>query len=129
MQSEVSGLKPATDTSSSPTFITPIEERKSSLYLTKFEIARIVGERAREIVSGTAIKFSNNSEAGLDLYANAAHCLDPFSSSVDPIMMAKMELLQGKIPMIVSRTWPDGTREVIPIKELLVDPAMIDLEY
>ncbi|CCW63465.1 unnamed protein product [Phytomonas sp. EM1] len=129
MQSEILGLKHIKEASASPLLITPRDQRKSSLYLTKFEIARIVGERAREIVSGTAIKFSNETESGLDVHTIAERCQDPYASSVDPVMMAKMELLQGKIPMIVSRTWPDGTREVVPVKELLVDHTLVDLEY
>ncbi|ORC91862.1 putative DNA-directed RNA polymerase subunit [Trypanosoma theileri] len=109
--------------------ITPVEERRSSVYLTKYEVARIVGERARQIVNGTSMFLHNRSNAGersaLEL---AERCTDPHSSLVDPVFIAKNDLLQGRIPMIVRRTWPDGRSEYIPVSELLVDKAMLDLQ-
>lgn len=109
--------------------ITPLSERRSSIFLTKFEIAKIVGERAKQIVNGTASKFFLQGSSGKDAAEIAERCTDPFSSALDPVMMAKHDLVQGKIPMIVQRTWPNGNVEYIPINELQVDPLMLDLNY
>lgn len=109
--------------------ITPLSERRSSIFLTKFEIARIVGERAKQIVNGTASKFFLHGSSGKDAAEVAERCTDPFSLAVDPVMMAKYDLVQGKIPMIVQRTWPNGSEECIPINELQVDPLLLDLNY
>lgn len=107
--------------------ITPASERRSSVYLTKFEVARIVGERARQIVNGAAISLPCAS--GRDASEYAERCLDPLSLAVDPVMIAKQDLLQRNIGMIVRRTWPDGTVENIPVNELFVDPAMLDVQF
>lgn len=108
--------------------ITPGASRRSSVYLTKFEVARIVGERARQIISGSAIRLPSG-VTGRDAAEQAERCTDPTSLVVDPVMVAKLDLVQRKIPMIVRRTWPDGTVENIPVNELLVDTTMLDLHY
>lgn len=115
--------------SSAPCSVTPISERRSSIFLTKFEIARIVGERAKQIVNGTASKFFFHGNNGKDAAEVAERCTDPLSLAVDPVMMAKYDLVQGKIPMIVQRTWPSGEVEHIPINELQVDPLLLDLNF
>eukprot|EP00796_Vickermania_ingenoplastis_P003718 gene3718-2617_t len=112
--------------------ITPEEERRSTIFLTKFEVTRIVGERAKQIVNGTAPRvFSHGSltSANKDAAEAAERCPDAFSLAVDPVMMAKYDLIQGKIPMLVQRTWPNGDVENIPINELQVDPLVLDLNY
>ncbi|KAG5476877.1 hypothetical protein LSCM1_05209 [Leishmania martiniquensis] len=108
--------------------VTPFVERRSGLYLTKFEIARIIGERAKQIVSGTAIP-TPSSAFGRDSLETAERCTNPRSLAVDPVMMAKYDLLQRRIRMMVRRTWPDGTVETIPVNELMVDVTMLDLQY
>lgn len=111
------------------TRITPVQERRSSAYLTKYETARVLGERARQIVSGTSVLMhSRDCHAERDALELAERCSDPYSASVDPIFIAKKDLLQGKIPMIVRRTWPDGRTENIPLSELLIDKAMLNIQ-
>lgn len=110
--------------------ITPPDERKTSIFLTKFEIARIIGERAKQIANGTAVKsYAISHTPGKDSFETAERCTDPYSLAVDPVMMAKYDLVQGKIPMIVQRTVPGGRVENIPISELHLDPLMLDLNY
>ncbi|KAL7701736.1 RNA polymerase Rpb6 [Lotmaria passim] len=107
---------------------TPFAERRSGLYLTKFEVARIVGERAKQIANGAAVSLPATT-SGRDAADTAERCSDPRSLAVDPVMMAKYDLVQRKIPMLVRRTWPDGTTETIPVNELMVDLTMLDLQY
>ncbi|KAG8346030.1 putative RNA polymerase Rpb6 [Trypanosoma vivax] len=110
--------------------VTPLSERRSTPYLTKYELARIVGERARQIVNGTSVFLRDQSCADeRSVLEMAERCVDPYSPLVDPIYIAKIELLQGRIPMIVRRTWPDGLTENIPLCELLVDRSMVDIQF
>lgn len=107
--------------------ITPVSERRSSAFLTKFEVTRIVGERARQIVNGAAISLPSGT--GRDASEYAERCTEPLSLAVDPVMIAKQDLLQRKVGMIVRRTWPDGTVENIPVNELFVDATMLDVQF
>ncbi|RNF04076.1 putative DNA-directed RNA polymerase subunit [Trypanosoma rangeli] len=116
-------------TAGEPLRITPVHERKTSAYLTKYEMARVIGERARQIVNGTSVLLSGRScvheRSALEL---AERCSDPYSLSVDPVFIAKMDLLQGRIPMIVRRAWPCGAIENIPVSELLIDKVMLNMQ-
>ncbi|KAF8298522.1 putative DNA-directed RNA polymerase I subunit [Trypanosoma cruzi] len=109
--------------------VTPVQERRSSAYLTKYEMVRVLGERARQTVNGSSVLLSSrsrvNERSTLEL---AERCSDPYSSSVDPIFIAKMDLLQGRISMIVQRTWPNGKIENIPVSELLIDKTMLNMQ-
>nr|CCC94629.1 putative DNA-directed RNA polymerase subunit [Trypanosoma congolense IL3000] len=108
--------------------ITPAEKRRSGVYLTKYEVARILGERARQIVNGTSLVLDSNSHRGeMSSLEIAEGCTNPYAAAVDPIYISKVELLQKKIPMIVRRIWPDGWCENIPVSELLVDKALLNL--
>lgn len=109
--------------------ITPPSERRSGVFLTKFEVARIVGERARQIINGAILNAppSHHGDDG-DALAVAERCTDPYSLAVDPVMIAKQELVQRKIAMTVRRIWPDGFVEYIPVRELCVDVAMLDMQ-
>ncbi|SCU67773.1 DNA-directed RNA polymerase I subunit, putative [Trypanosoma equiperdum] len=110
--------------------ITPLKDRKSSVYLTKYEVARIIGERARQIVNGTSVLLDSQNGCGTGNSLELAEgCADPFAASVDPIHITKLELLQGRIPMIVRRTWPDGRTENIPVNELKVDKMLLDVQH
>ncbi|KEG13404.1 putative DNA-directed RNA polymerase subunit [Trypanosoma grayi] len=128
IHSEIVGNEEVASTADCPR-VTPVQERRSGAYLTKYEIARILGERARQIVNGTSMLLHSRSNAtersALEL---AERCADPYSLSVDPVFIAKVDLLQGRIPMIVRRTWPDGWTENIPVSELLVDKAMLNMQ-
>jgi DNA-directed RNA polymerase subunit K/omega len=57
--------------------------------LTKYEIARALGARATQISR------------------NAKIMVDP-KGETDPLEIAKMELEQGKLPIIIVRTLPSG---------------------
>lgn len=127
LRSEVLDEEVARSMSAYAMRITPPSERRSSVYMTKFEVARIVGERARQIVNGTAVSLPSG--ASRDATEDAERCANPLSLMVDPVMIAKQDLLQRRIGMIVRRTWPDGTVESIPANELLVDAAMLDVQF
>lgn len=112
--------------------ITPVEKRRTTIFLTKFEVTRIVAERAKQIVNGSATSpFTAHSVtmSARDAMETAERCADGFSLAVDPVMMAKYDLVQGRIPMIVQRMWPNGEVENIPVTELQVDPLLLDLNY
>lgn len=128
LRSEVLDAEVAKSVAAYSTKVTPFAERRSGLYLTKFEVARIIGERAKQIANGAAISLPATTSGG-DAAETAERCADPRSLAVDPVMMAKYDLVQQKIPMLVRRTWPDGTTETIPVNELMVDMATLDLQY
>lgn len=68
-------------------------ERDSSSYLTKFEKARLVGERAKEISFGSKIMT------------------DP-GDLTDPIEIAEKELRELVMPLKVCRKFPDGSKRI-----------------
>ena len=59
-------------------------------YLTKYERARLLGTRAQQISMGAPI------------------LVDP-EGEMDPLMIAKRELIEKKIPFIIRRYFPDGS--------------------
>lgn len=193
--------------------ITPPELRRGSLYLTRFEIAKIVGERAVQItagminpyaaVGGAAAATETNSANGslsrvtsspalapspsagtnmaalnlagnpnapslgaadahyenctqaslatlpsailtgknhtlsqvvdttvyhrTNIYDAAEKASQGISLTHDPVMIAKYELIQRRIPMLITRSWPDGWVERVPVGELEVDLAQLEL--
>jgi DNA-directed RNA polymerase subunit K/omega len=70
----------------------------SSYTLTRFEKARIIGERARLISMGNPIMIDTKI----------------FKSS-DPIEIATEELNQHKLPLIIIRTFPSGEKQEIKL--------------
>lgn len=128
LRSEVLDAEVSKSVAAFATKVTPFAERRSGLYLTKFEVARIVGERAKQIASGAAMSLPATT-SGRDSVDTAERCSDARSLAVDPVMMAKYDLVQRRIPMLVRRTWPDGTTETIPVSELMVDSTMLDLQF
>lgn len=62
--------------------------------LTKFEKARLIGIRATQIANG----------------ANSTLSLVDIKSMHDPIKIAEEELKQGKIPIVIIRTLPNGEK-------------------
>ncbi|CBZ27581.1 conserved hypothetical protein [Leishmania mexicana MHOM/GT/2001/U1103] len=128
LRSEVLDAEVAKSVEAYSTTVTPFVERRSGLYLTKFEVARVIGERAKQIASGAAMSLPGTT-SGLDSVETAERCTNPRSLAVDPVMMAKYDLLQRKIRMLVRRIWPDGAVETIPVNELMVDVTMLDLQY
>ncbi len=69
--------------------------------LTKYEIARIVAARAKQLAMG-AKPMIDVSKLGI----------------YDPVLIALEELRQGKLPFIVVRTLPDGRKIEIKVSEL-----------
>lgn len=69
-------------------------------FLTKYERARIIGQRAKQIESGSK-PFINVPE-----------------NIVDAFVIAEMELKQKRIPFIIRRPIPGGKFEYWPVKEL-----------
>jgi len=68
------------------------KEKKTIPYLSKFEKARIIGNRAQQLAYGAQPKI--NTENLLDIYE-----------------IATEELKQRKIPFIIRRTLPNGLHE------------------
>ena len=81
----------------------PIKDRQTSRFLTKFERARVVGERAIEI--------SNGSEIKVEIEANVW----------DPLKIAEKELKQRKLDYVIRRYLPDNSFEDWRVNELIYD--------
>ena len=77
-------------------------EGQTTPFLTKYEKARIIGARALQISKNSPILIST----------------DTLGNETDPIVIAEMELREGKIPFIIRRYLPDGSYEDWPVKEL-----------
>lgn len=73
---------------------------KTLPYLTKYEKARILGQRAKQIISGAKpfIKVPEN--------------------IIDGYLIAELELMQKRVPFIIRRPLPGGTCEYWNIKDL-----------
>jgi DNA-directed RNA polymerases I, II, and III subunit RPABC2 len=78
------------------------DKRVTTKYLTKYERARVLGTRA------------------LQISMNAPVMIDP-KGETDPLKIAKMEMEQKKVPMIIRRYLPDGAFEDWAMDELLID--------
>ena len=77
-------------------------EGQTTPFLTKYEKARIIGARALQISKNSPILIPTENLGG----------------ETDPIVIAEMELREGKIPFIIRRYLPDGSYEDWPVKEL-----------
>ena len=77
-------------------------EGTTTPFLTKYEKARIIGARALQISKNSPILIPTENLGG----------------ETDPIVIAEMELREGKIPFIIRRHLPDGSYEDWPVKEL-----------
>ncbi len=73
----------------------------TSIFITKYEVAAILGARARAISQ------------------NAPIMVDP-KGEVDPLRIARMELQKKRLPLLIKRKLPGGGFEVINPNELLV---------
>ena len=67
-------------------------KRITTRFLTKYERARVLGSRALQI--------SMNAPVMVDI-----------GGETDPLQIARKELLEKKIPMIIRRYLPDGSYE------------------
>ena len=81
----------------------PIKERETSRFLTKFERAKILGERA--------IQISNGAKALIEIDEGVW----------DPMAIAEKELREKKINYVVRRYLPDGSYEDWNLNELIFD--------
>lgn len=70
-------------------------------YMTKYELARILGTRALQISMNARVMVELNGET-------------------DPIAIARMELEQRRIPLSVRRYLPDGSYEDWCVDELVI---------
>lgn len=72
----------------------PIDKSKriTTRFLTKYERARVLGTRALQI--------SMNAPVMVDI-----------GNETDPLQIARKELMEKKIPMIIRRYLPDGSYE------------------
>lgn len=80
----------------------PMKDRVTTRYLTKYERARILGLRALQI--------SMNAPIMVDL-----------SGETDPLDIARKELREKKIPMLIRRYLPDNSYEDWSVEELLIE--------
>ena len=81
----------------------PIKERETSRFLTKFERAKILGERAIQISNGAKVMVKV--EKGV----------------WDPMVIAEKELSEKKINYVIRRYLPDGNYEDWNLNELIFD--------
>jgi DNA-directed RNA polymerases I, II, and III subunit RPABC2 len=72
------------------------------LELTKYERAKVLGTRA--------LQLSNGAKPYVDI-----------TGIVDVIDIAKKELREYKIPIIIRRKMPDGTYIDIKVSEMIID--------
>lgn len=78
------------------------QQRRTSKYMTKYEMARIIGIRASQISMG-------------------APAYVELTNETDPIDIARTELLKKRIPIIVRRYFPDQTYEDWTVEELIIE--------
>eukprot|EP00128_Syssomonas_multiformis_P015178 Colp12_sorted_trinity150504_noHs@25972 len=76
--------------------------RKTTRYMTKYERARVLGTRA------------------LQISMNAPIMVEP-EGETDPLEIARKELREKKIPIIIRRYLPDGSFEDWSVDELIVE--------
>ena len=81
----------------------PIKDRLTSRFLTKYERAKIIGERA--------IQINNGSEVYVDVP----------NGLCDSLKIAEKELKEKKIPFIIRRYLPNGDFEDWELNELIFD--------
>ena len=93
----------STDKSNKKFNFKPIKERQTSRFLTKFERAKILGERA--------IQISNGAKAMVEVE----------NGVWDPMIIAEKELREKKINYVVRRYLPNGDYEYWDLNELIFD--------
>ena len=81
----------------------PVNERETSRFLTKYERAKILGERAIQISNGDKVMVEVDEGVW------------------DPLAIAEKELREKKIEYIVRRYLPDGSYEDWDLNELIFD--------
>lgn len=69
-------------------------------YLSKYERARILGERARALSAGASPRVT-------------------VAPGADPLAVAERELCEGVLDIVLRRKMPNGTESCVDVKELL----------
>ncbi|TNJ29505.1 DNA-directed RNA polymerase II RPB6 [Giardia muris] len=82
----------------------PADVRRTPPYLTRYEQARVLGARAYQLSMGAATTLTSVEKGG----------------HLDPLVLARRELDNGDIPIIIRRYLPDGTYEDWSVPELQV---------
>jgi len=80
----------------------PPHERTTTKFMTKYERARILGTRALQISLGAPVMVDLGGET-------------------DPLAIARKELKDRKIPIMIRRYLPDGSFEDWAINDLTID--------
>jgi len=80
----------------------PKNERITTPYMTKFERARVLGTRALQISMNAPVMV-------------------PIEGEIDPLEIARKELREKKIPIVIRRYLPDGSFEDWSIDELQIE--------
>ena len=70
--------------------------------LTKYEIARIIAARAKQLANGAQPMVDVNK-----------------LNTIDPVLIAIEELKEGKLPFIIVRTLPTGKKIEVKLRDLL----------
>jgi DNA-directed RNA polymerase I, II, and III subunit RPABC2 len=78
---------------------------KTKNRLTKYEKSRLIGLRAQQISMGSPLMITQQS----------------INKETDPVKIAELELIQRKIPMVIKRTLPDGTVEILKLEDMIID--------
>lgn len=73
-----------------------------SIFLTRYEKARIVGARALQISFGAPILIEKPKDI------------------IDPIKIAQLELKEGILPLTIRRELPSGEWQDVPINKLIL---------
>lgn len=69
--------------------------------MTRYELVRVIASRVEQIATG----------AELNIESEEGEC---------PVDIAIRELESGKLPMMLERTLPDGTKESIYLRDLII---------
>lgn len=87
-----------------------IESRKTPDYLSKYELARVLGIRAEKIERGYPTTLRRR-YTGKDF---------------DPIKIAALEILEGVCPILIHRHLPSGRVEIRKVSDLRLFRGQID---
>ena len=88
------------DESSELTYNQPI--RKTSMYMTKYEYTRLLAARALQISAGTEKGHPRINVEGI----------------YDPMDIARREIDERVVPLVIQRILPDGSTETWNVKDM-----------
>jgi len=78
-----------------------LKPNKTTPFLTKYEKARVLGTRAMQISLGAPVNIE-------------------VQGASDPIVIAEMELVQNKSPLVIRRYLPNHSFEDVAVKNLII---------